>query len=445
MTDHPRANVPLVLIPQHFGCLIFDRRTSRYMPFDQPSTDLLVNTVDRSFFDLIGELDEASRETQLAFCQRLYTQGFFGVDGRLVADVLAIDPPEGYLAGPLALHLEVIGACNLTCTHCFASPLPRNQNPLALSDIDQLCRDLAAHGCMRLGLTGGEPLMRKDFFDIVDCATGHGLHPCLTTNGLMIDEYIADEFGKRDFVWLNVSLDGATHESNDHVRGEGTFDRVMERLEILRDRARFTLAFTLTSHNAGEIEACAELARDVGAHTAVFRPLYPTGSALQNMELMPTFKQYTRALSKLGEAMSPDANLHAIDPFSPQLRSESRAKVFANNGCGAANLVASVSVQGDVSPCSFLGTGYNAGNIRDQSFSEIWNAGHSFQEIRSMSGQEENNGTQQCFAGGCRARSLSFNGDINAPDPWHEEYLQSGGLPVIHPMSNVRLSAQEGS
>ncbi len=92
--------------------------------------------------------------------------------------------------------------------------------------------------------------MRNDLFEIVDRATAHGLHPCLTTNGLLIDEEIARQFGRRELVWLNVSLDGATAESNDSVRGEGTFDQVLEKLKLLGRHARFTIAFTITSQNA---------------------------------------------------------------------------------------------------------------------------------------------------------------------------------------------------
>src|SRR5205807_2391089 len=135
--------------------------------------------------------------------------------------------------------------------------------------------DLVRLGSFRLGLTGGEPLMRKDLLDVLDSATGHGLHPCLTTNALLLTEATARELGKRNLVWLNVSLEGPDAATNDPIRGRGTFNGVVEKLKLLRHHARFTLAFTITRLNADRVRDCARLAYEVGAHTAVFRPLYP--------------------------------------------------------------------------------------------------------------------------------------------------------------------------
>ncbi len=276
-------------------------------------------------------------------------------------------------------------------------------------------------GSFRLGLTGGEPLLRRDLFDIVDSATGHGLHPCLTTNGLLITDTIAKEFGKRDLVWLNVSLDGASAGTNDLIRGQGTFDRVMERIRILREHARFSLAFTITNSNHCEVREFSDLARRVGASTAVFRPLYPVGVARTHLTLMPTFQEYSEALRSL------TGDLHCIDPFSPQARSDRQATIFTNNGCGAGNLVCSISIRGDVNPCSFLGSQYDSGNIRERPFEEIWHQGRAFKDIRDTSDEE--------FAGGCRARAQTLGGNIHAPDPWHREWLEHRSSP--HPLSNM--------
>src|SRR5262249_33196268 len=154
-------------------------------------------------------------------------------------------------------------SCNLTCTHCFAGDLPRREAPLSLTELDGLFAEMAAMGSFRLGLTGGEPLLRRDLFDIIDLATSHSLHPCVTTNGLLITEEVARDFAARRLVWLNVSLDGATAATNDRVRGAGTFDRVLGRIAVLRQHARFTLAFTIMKTNLHEIERCVELAAQV--------------------------------------------------------------------------------------------------------------------------------------------------------------------------------------
>ena len=401
---------PLVLIPEFFGSLVFDRRTSRYLPFDRDATELLLR---------LGR-DPALRHDEVDFYSYFYDAGFFGPDGRLAAEVLPLTPPTDHLAGPLAVHLEIVGACNLKCIHCFAGDLPRNDAALSLAEMDSLFATFARLGSFRLGLTGGEPLLRRDLFDIVDAAAAQGLHPCLTTNGLLITDRVAREFGRRDLVWLNVSLDGATAASNDRIRGAGTFDRVLEKLRILGRHARFTIAFTIMSSNAGEVEACAALAREVGAHAAVFRPLYPVGIAARHPELMPTYTQYADALEHLA------GDLHPVDPFSPQSRGRQQSKITLNNGCGAGNLVCSISVRGDVNPCSFLGPAHDAGNVRDTPFEEIWNSSAGFAQLRSCKDEQ--------FCGGCRARSQAATGSIHGRDPWYDEFKRRT---LLHPMSNI--------
>lgn len=416
----------LVVIPQHFGSLVFDRRTSRYMPFDREATGLLLATRDETWDGVVASSTDAAQRTRRAdFFEYLMARGFFDGGGYLNAEVLEVDAPPDHLLGPLAVHVEVIGACNLTCAHCFADPLPRQRGLLTLDELDGLFADLASIGALRLGLTGGEPLMRPELLGILDSATAHGLHPCLTTNALLLDERIARELGRRELVWLNVSLDGATAQSNDAIRGPGTFERVLEKLAMLREHARFTLAFTITRGNAEEVDACARLAREVGAFNAVFRPLYPVGAARHRPDLMPTFSQYQDALVQLGTSVKPDADLRGIDPFGPYTRHE--ARVFANRGCGAANSVASVSARGDVSPCSFLGNAHlerpdHPDNIRVRPFSEIWAHSNHFRWMRSLSAP----GERGVFQGGCRARSEVMAGDSNAPDPWHTEWVTSG-------------------
>lgn len=121
---------PLVLIPQFFGSLVFDRRTSRYMPFDAAATSVL-RRLTRDSVDLV------LRDVPVAgvFIDHLAEAGWLTLDGRLAAEVLPLTPPADHLSGPLAVHLEVIAACNLKCRHCFAGDLPRQAAPLRLDEM----------------------------------------------------------------------------------------------------------------------------------------------------------------------------------------------------------------------------------------------------------------------------------------------------------------------
>src|SRR5262245_37793574 len=155
----PYRRNPLVLVPQYFGSLVFERHTSRYLPFDHESTRLLLDLTTRPVDAVLAPLPADEREAVRAFVDCFYRRGWFNLDGRLPADVLPVEVPEDHLVGPLATHVEIVGACNLTCTHCFAGELPRNHDPLRVSEMDRLFADLAGLGSFRLGLTGGEPLL----------------------------------------------------------------------------------------------------------------------------------------------------------------------------------------------------------------------------------------------------------------------------------------------
>ena len=206
MSERP----PLVLIPQFFGSLVFDRRTSRYLPFDQDATAVLTRLADLPFRHLLTEeADDDRFERLVRFYEHFHELGFFTVDGHFAGTVLSdLDVPADHLAGPLAVHLEVVSSCNLTCTHCFAGDLPRREKRLSLAEIDRIFAEMARLGSFRLGLTGGEPLLRKDIFRIIDLALEHGLAPCVTTNGLLINEEIAREFADQHVMRADETLAG---------------------------------------------------------------------------------------------------------------------------------------------------------------------------------------------------------------------------------------------
>ena len=378
--------------------------------------------MDTSFPEVLDSTRSAALRCAYAgFHEHFYGSGFFTLADHFDATVLPLDPPADHLAGPLTVHLEVTGNCNLACRHCFAGGTGLRGELLTIDELDRLFADMAAIGSFRVGLTGGEPLLRADLLDIIDTAIGHGLSPCLTTNGLLIDDAIAAELGNRRLAWLNVSLDGATPETHDHVRGRGTFARVLDRLAVLRRYAPFSLAFTVMRHNLHEICACAALARAVGARAAVFRPLYPVGTARFHEDLLPDFEQYNQALAGLA-TFAPTASADFCDahPFGPEPRRQTQSVIFAHFGCGAANSVCSVSASGEVSPCSFLGPDFVGGTLRRQSLSEIWNHSPVFRKMRSMTTPPR---CERCTefsvcGGGCRARALALRRSIEAPDPW---------------------------
>ena len=285
---------PLVLVPQYFGSIVYDRRTCQYLPFDHEATSIF-HALSSSPLTRLLEISRslASRSNLLSFFDQYYALGFFTIDERFAGEIIDIKCPTDHLVGPLTVHLEVTARCNLRCSHCFADA-PSTKDELSLEELDGMFAEMAASGSFRLGLTGGEPLMRKDIIEIVSLAESHGLSPCLTTNGLLVSEPLAAALAHHNLAWLNVSLEGATSASHDAVRGAGTFEQVMRAVGILRRHVPFSLAFTVTRHNYREVQSCARLAQEVGAQAAVFRPLYPVGRARQQNGISTQLRRIPR-------------------------------------------------------------------------------------------------------------------------------------------------------
>ena len=434
-TDQRNRLRRFALVTQPFGATLFDRERVQYFPFDHDAADLLREwTVTSCDATIASQTCPEQRVKVIRFAEHLIRESILGCDGRIDAEVVM--PKSGsqahpqhqnsnWLSGPLVTHVEVIGACNITCTHCFAGSLPRNHDPLRLAEFEALFADLASIGCFRASLTGGEPLLRSDLFDIIDVAIANQLHVTVTTNGTLLTPSIAREFGKRRAVRVNLSLEGATPESNDAVRGAGVFDQVREKTRLLRQHTDFTVGFTLTRQNAAEAEACADLAKQLGARAAVFRPLFPVGLAQQHPEMMQSFAEYSQTLQQILRFAEDDSPL-----------------VEDNQECAAGRMLASVSAQGDVNACGFLGSKYVAANIRDRKFSEIWNDRHLMAEFRDSAAVANEMGAtvaHEGFRGGCRARALAANGSANASDPWHDDFERMSDANFF-PISNLSVT-----
>jgi MoaA/NifB/PqqE/SkfB family radical SAM enzyme len=161
---------------------------------------------------------------------------------------------------------------------------------------------------------------------------------------------------------------------------------------------------------------------------------------------MPTFDQYSDALATLAaDSETESYDLCSIDPFGPATREEAMAVIYPNLGCGAGNTVCSISLSGEVNPCSFLGPRYAAANVRERALPDIWHGSAGFQSIRALPDAAATDGVT--FSGGCRARSLVLSGSINAPDPWlaashgpRRAGLVAGPATALQPLSVLEVT-----
>lgn len=319
------------------------------------------------------------------------------------------------LRSPVNLTWEVSLACNLRCSHCLSSSGEPAAGELSTAEALDLVEQLHTAGVFQVNFGGGEPFLRPDFELILAACHDKGIMTCISTNGTLLGpERVARLAAASRLVAIQVSLDGASPETCDAIRGNGVFNKAIEAVKLLADTAIPTSINTvLTAQNAGEIPAMYDLARSLGVSLRVSR-FRPSGRGADNWEeLRPTPAQLLAFSAWLAES----GDVRTGDSFF-SLTSQERQGLGLNL-CGAAKLTCCVGPTGNMYPCAFLQTDrFKAGSLRDNTFQEIWDDSaiyESFRQLRIHS-CEECHRFDQCH-GGCPAVAWHLKNDINGGDP----------------------------
>jgi mycofactocin radical SAM maturase len=321
---------------------------------------------------------------------------------------------EKGLRSPVNLTWEVTFACNLRCRHCLSASDEPAPDELTTDEALELVEQLHGAGVFQVNFGGGEPFLRPDFEQILAACHGRGIMTCISTNGTLLDSERVARLAASRLVAIQVSLDGASRETCDAIRGQGVFDRAIKAVELLAASSIPTSINTvLTAQNAGEIPALHELARAHGVSLRVSR-FRPSGRGADNWEdLRPTPAQLLAFSAWLADS----GDVRTGDSFF-SLTSQERQGLGLNL-CGAAKLTCCVGPTGNMYPCAFLQTDrFKAGSLRDNSFQEIWDDSEIYASFRSLRihSCEECRRFDQCH-GGCPAVAWHLKNDINGGDP----------------------------
>ena len=179
------------------------------------------------------------------------------------------------LRAPVNITWEMTRRCNLRCVHCLSDAGPASENELSTQECRELVDQWRALRVFQINIGGGEPFVREDFLDLLDYAQEKGLVTCVSTNGLLIDRALAGRLSKLRMLYLQVSLDGATAEVNDTIRGKGTYHKIMDALEALASqRVPFSINTVLTRLNFPQLEDMRKVAKAYQANLRIsrFRP-----------------------------------------------------------------------------------------------------------------------------------------------------------------------------
>jgi radical SAM protein with 4Fe4S-binding SPASM domain len=269
-------------------------------------------------------------------------------------------------------------------------------------------------GVGMLAIAGGEPLLRSDFFTVADYASGKGIKVSMTTNGLCITEEVARRLDSLGLSSISVSLDGM-EKSHDTVRGKGTWNRVVQNIELLRTfchSAKIGIRCTVNGLNLQEYEPLIRLAEKLGVDVVKFNPIRCFGRATQHKNLLITEQQYVQFLTSVQKVKT---NTRISLPKTPLDHCEYEFTDLGF-GCTGGKETCNITPTGEFSGCAFLGDQFVVGNIKTTPLLDLW-------EKTQKSVQCQGNRTctscskyNQCRAG-CRSRALVEYGNINGIDP----------------------------
>ena len=185
------------------------------------------------------------------------------------------DEFERGLDAPICLTWELTYACNLACVHCLSSSGRRDPRELTTAECKAVIDELERMQVFYVNIGGGEPTVRKDFWELVEYATAHHVGVKFSTNGHRIDAERAAWLRGNDYVDVQISLDGATAEVNDRVRGAGSYDTAIAALEHLAGTG-CKLSVVVTRENVAQLDAFKAIADPYGAQLRLTR-LRPSG------------------------------------------------------------------------------------------------------------------------------------------------------------------------
>jgi heme b synthase len=339
---------------------------------------------------------------------------------------------------PRVIAWEVTRSCNLACVHCRASAVHGPyEGELSTAEAFKLVDEIAAFANPILILTGGDPLMRADVFDIAERAIAKGLRTVMSPNGTLVTPEVAKRMKDVGIARVSISVDFPNAAEHDAFRGvPGAFDGAMRGIRNCLDAGvEVQINSTITKLNVHYLPALLQMSDDLGAVS--FHPfmLVPTGRGkeLEEQELPPD--EYERALEWMYDAqqesklfMKPTDVPHYWRVMRQRAKAQGRkievhphshgGMNTLSRGCLAGIGFCFISHIGEVQGCGYFDK--VAGNVREQTFPEVWRDSPLFNELRDFDGLKGKCGVCEYkkVCGGCRARAFEATGDYMAEEPY---------------------------
>ena len=352
-----------------------------------------------------------------------------------------------YFKTPAIVDISITQKCNLHCDYCSASagPNAETNNEMSLDDYRRLFKELDDLHVLRVSISGGEPLIREDFFDILEEACKYDYATVINTNGTLITDELAYKLTKYSFDRICVTLDGSCAEIHEYHRGKGTFNKVLEGIKILQKyNLPVSTLFTLNEKNVEDLINAIRFNEALGMDYMTVMVVCPTGRATDK-NVVSKEKWYPLFL-KLSEMKANDEihiNFKIVPPNESEtfwlyyypLKYYDRLDLlqFWNQditmqtekrelSCMAGIKAACVTPEGKVFGCELMlsNPDFCAGSFKEHSFKSIWDDSEVFNRFRNACFENITGKGSKCknewCGGGCRSSAFNLTGSYMGSD-----------------------------
>src|SRR5208283_1061747 len=319
------------------------------------------------------------------------------------------------------IQLHLTERCNLKCTHCYQSGESSDEMSLAeirsvISEVSDMLREWSSAYDVTFSssfnITGGEPFLRQDLFDVLEELTRQEIDAYLLSNGILINRDNAETLAGLGVKGVQVSIEGP-EDIHDAIRGQGSLKRSLEGIKYLLDAGiEVTMNTTLSDINAPYFLEVVALASSAGVQKLGFSRLVPSGSGRNLLNKMLAQEVLKALYSKIFSLNTGNLKIVTGDPVASCFKrpaGEDDNSSFPASGCAAGVSGLTILPDGTVTPCRRLPV--PIGNVRTDSLREIWTTSEVLNALRDRSGYDGKCGKCNKWSAcrGCRAIAYEFS------------------------------------
>ena len=369
-----------------------------------------------------------------------------------LAPTSAAPTQEKYV--PLVLSWNVTLKCNLKCSHCYInakeSKLP---DELSTDAAKMLIHQIIEVSRPLLILSGGEPLLREDIYEIIRYGTDRGLRMGMGSNGMLIDDEVAGKLKDAGMWTVAISLDSSIPERHDEFRGvKGCWEHAVNAIRVLKKAdIEVQVNCTVTQQNYDEVDDIMALAESLGVDNFHLFFLVPTGRGTDIEDITP---QMYEDMIRSTLAKTTKYKLNVKPSCAPQFMRVAKDQGVDMSrwvrGCMAGLYYCRIYPSGEVTPCPYMPV--SLGNIRERSFKDIWFNSEVFRALRDFDQLKGKCGAceHRDVCGGCRARAygvttelMDFCGALHAPTEMRGDYLAEDPWCIYKPKGSSSIKEQQ--